>query len=127
MLFVDGKFDPTLNSSLVIIFSVPLNLYEIEIGWLLYSSTSNYCTWKFGESIAAWRAHPLAMQSVELRVRFGSFPKTSVMFLMTAGIRVASPTSSMKSISSCFNPKMKIRVNKNIKLIKFWKYGILQN
>jgi len=53
MLLVLGKLEPTLKSSLLASFSDPLNLYLMEIGWVLYSSTWKLATWKFGDYIAA--------------------------------------------------------------------------
>jgi hypothetical protein len=53
--------------------------------------------------MAACKAQPLAMQSVELRVLEGSFPKNSLICCMHIGILVASPTNSTKSIVSGFN------------------------
>jgi len=58
--------------------------------------------------MAAWRAHPLEMQSVEFKVLDGSFPKTSSIYFKQIGIRVASPTNSMKSISSILRPDTSI-------------------
>jgi hypothetical protein len=58
--------------------------------------------------MAAWSAHPLAMQSVELRVLDGSVLKLVLIASRQIGIRVASPTSSTKSISVVLRPDLTI-------------------